>query len=130
ETGSMLLHVCGLLILGQSTVPGGSDFERFRGRLGERVSDSPVFRRKVHSPPLNLDHPVWVDDEDFDVERHVHRAVLPAPGGREQLAAVCADIAGQPLDRGRPLWEMWVIEGLAEGRVAVLTKIHHAAVDG
>src|SRR5581483_8587224 len=83
-----------------------------------------------YNPPLNLDHPVWVDDADFDIEHHVRRAVVPAPGEREQLAKLCGDIASHPLDRKRPLWEMWVIEGLADGSIAVMTKMHHATVDG
>jgi diacylglycerol O-acyltransferase len=130
ETGSMLMHVCGLLVLDQSTMPDDYDFERLRRHLHERVGSNPAFRRKVHNPALNLDHPVWVDDEDFDIEHHVRRAVVPAPGEREQLAAVCGDIASHPLDRDRPLWEMWVLEGLADGSIAVMTKMHHATVDG
>jgi WS/DGAT/MGAT family acyltransferase len=101
-----------------------------REALRQRVGDNPNFRRKLHSPVLNLDHPVWVDDDEFDVEHHVRRATVPAPGGRAELAAVCGDIAAQPLDRNRPLWEMWVLEGLADGAVAVMTKMHHATVDG
>lgn len=130
ESGSMLMHVCGLLVLDQSTMPEPYEFERLRGQLAERVAATPAFRRRLHDPALNLDHPVWVDDTEFDIEQHVRRLTLPAPGEREQLAAACADLAGQPLDRRRPLWEMWVIEGLAAGQIAVLTKMHHATVDG
>jgi WS/DGAT/MGAT family acyltransferase len=130
ETGSMLMHVCGLLVLDQSTMPEEYEFEQLRDLLRERVGGNATFRRKVYNPPLNLDHPVWVDDDEFDIEHHVRRAVVPAPGEREQLAALCGDIASQPLDRNRPLWEMWVIEGLADGSIAVMTKMHHATVDG
>jgi WS/DGAT/MGAT family acyltransferase len=130
ERGSMLMHVCGLLILDQSTMPDGYGFERLRSDIGDRVASTPAFRRKIHSPMLNLDHPVWVDDEGFDIEQHVRRATLPAPGTREQLAGLCGDIAAQPLDRSRPLWEMWVIEGLENADIGVLTKMHHATVDG
>jgi WS/DGAT/MGAT family acyltransferase len=130
ENSSMLMHVCGLFVLDKSTMPEEYEFARMRDRLHERVGGNPMFRRKLHSPMLNFDHPVWVDDDEFDVEHHVHRAIVPAPGGRIELAAVCSDIAAQQLDRNRPLWEMWVLEGLADGSVAVLTKMHHASVDG
>ena len=94
----------------------------------------PEFRRSWPTA-LSLDHPVWVEDKDFDVERHLHRIAVPAPGGRAELGEMCGHIASLPLDRTRPLWEMCVIEGLdgtdaAGGRIAVLTKVHHAAVDG
>ncbi len=130
ESGTMLMHVCGLLALDQSTMPEEYEFTRLRDRIGERVGSNRMFRRKLHDHLLNLDHPVWVDDADFDIEHHVRRAFVPAPGGREELAAVCGDIASQPLDRGRPLWEFWVLEGLADGSIAVMTKMHHATVDG
>ena len=130
ETRTMLLHVCGLLVLDQSTMSEEYSFERLRETLRQRVGSNPTFRRKLHSPVLNIDHPVWVDDDEFDIEHHVRRAVIPAPGGREQLADVCGDIAAQPLDRDRPLWEMWVLEGSDDGSIAVMTKMHHATVDG
>ncbi|MBK1788677.1 WS/DGAT/MGAT family O-acyltransferase [Prauserella cavernicola] len=130
ETSSQLLHVCGLVTLDPSTVPGGYGFDRLRTRLAERVALHPAFRRRLHNPVLNLNHPVWVEDEDFDLDRHLVRDEVPAPGGREQLAAVCARIAGTPLDRSRPLWEIHVLEGLSGGGVAVFAKMHHASVDG
>ena len=121
ETSTMLLHVCGLLVLDQSTMAEEYSFESMRETLRQRVGGNPNFRRKLHSPMLNLDHPVWIDDDEFDIEHHVRRATIPAPGGREELASVCGDIAAQPLDRDRPLWEMWVLEGLADGSVAEMT---------
>jgi WS/DGAT/MGAT family acyltransferase len=105
-------------------------FEALREALRQRVGSNPTFRRKLHDHVLNVDHPVWVDDDEFDIEHHVRRATVPAPGGREQIAEVCGDIAAQPLDRDRPLWEMWVLEGAADGSIAVMTKMHHATVDG
>ena len=136
ETPAHLMHVCGLIVLDPSTMPAPYDFARVRETLRERLEVTPAFRRRLHSPLLNLDHPVWVDDEDFDIEHHVRRAAVPSPGGRRELAALCADIAGQPLDRSRPLWEMWVIEGYRDDAadaaplLAVMTKMHHATVDG
>lgn len=130
ETPAHLMHVCGLLVLDPSTVPGGLRFDALRDSLRVRLGGNPAFRRRLHNPRLNLDHPVWVDDADFDIEHHVRRVAVPAPGGERELAEVCADIAAQPMDRSRPLWEMWVVEGLADGTVAVVTKMHHATVDG
>ena len=130
ESSTSLMHVCGLLVLDPTTIAGGYDFFRLRDELRRRVGRNPAFRRMVHDTILNLDHPVWVDDDEFDIEHHVRHASVPAPGGRDELAAVCGDIAGQPLDRSRPLWEMWIIDGLADGTIAVMTKMHHATVDG
>ena len=136
ETSTQPLHVCSVLELETSTIPDGYSFERLRDELALRITAIPTFREKLANSFLNLDHPVWVEDEEFDVDRHVHRIGLPAPGGRVELAEVCGHLAALPLDRRRPLWEMWVIEGLdgtdarKGGRLAVLTKVHHAAVDG
>ncbi|MGH3625859.1 MAG: WS/DGAT/MGAT family O-acyltransferase, partial [Sciscionella sp.] len=130
ETSSQLLHICGLLILDDSTIPGGYDFQRFKAEMAARSRGIGAFHRKLLDLPLNLGHPLWTEDSEFDIDRHVHRIAVPAPGSREDLAEVCGHIAGQSLDRARPLWELWVIEGLAAGGIAVLLKMHHAAVDG
>lgn len=130
ESPTQLLHVCGLLVLDPSTVPGGYTFDKLKHELYLRSRAVPAFRRKLHDSVFNMDHPVWIDDDHFDIDRHLHRTAIPAPGEREQLAEACAHIAGQPLDRARPLWEFWVIEGLADGKIAVMTKMHHASVDG
>ncbi len=130
ESSAQLLHVCGVIVLDPSTMPGGYSFARLKADLERRVSGIPMFRRKLKQVPLGIDHPVWVDDADFDIDRHVHRLGVPSPGGPEELREVCGHIAGIPLDRSRPLWEMWVIEGLESGQVAVFTKMHHASVDG
>lgn len=130
ETPEQLMHVSGLLLLDPRTVPGGYDFRRFKEAIGRRVRDVPMFNRKVRDVPLRLDHPLWEEDTHFDIDRHVHRLAVPAPGGDEEIAELVGHLAGIPLDRSRPLWEMWVIEGLASGQVGVLTKMHHAAVDG
>ncbi len=136
ETPTQPLHVCSVLELDAATIPGGYSFESLREHLAERLTAIPTFREKLANSFLNLDHPVWVEDDDFDLVRHLHRIGLPAPGGREELSEICGHLASLPLDRRHPLWEMWVIEGLdgkdtrKGGRLAVLTKIHHAAVDG
>ncbi|TSD96013.1 wax ester/triacylglycerol synthase family O-acyltransferase [Skermania sp. ID1734] len=130
ETSTQLLHVCGLVVIDPSTMPNGYSFEALKTELATRVRLMPGFRRKIQDSKFNLDHPVWVDDPDFDVDRHCHRVAVPAPGGAAELSELCGHIASQPLDRARPLWEMWVIEGLDDGRIAVMSKMHHAGVDG
>jgi diacylglycerol O-acyltransferase / wax synthase len=130
ESSTQMLHVCALIVVDPSTVKGGYSFDKMLSEINERSRTVPEFRRRLHHVPLHLDHPVWVDDPDFDIDHHVHRIACPPPCGDRELAEVCAHIAGQPLDRSRPLWEMWVIEGLASGKVAIMSKMHHATVDG
>ncbi len=138
ETAAQPLHVCSILELNTSTMPGGYTFDRLRDELALRIKAMPEFREKLANNRFNLDHPVWVEDRDFDVDRHLHRIGLPSPGGPRELAEICGHIASLPLDRRRPLWEMWVIENLdgtdamseQGGRLAVMTKVHHAGVDG
>ena len=136
ETATQPLHVCSILELDTATMPGGYTFDRLKDDLALRIKAMPIFREKLADSPFNLDHPVWVEDDDFDVDRHLHRIGLPAPGGRRELAEICGHIAALPLDRSRPLWETWVIEGIdgtdaaQGGRLAVMTKVHHAGVDG
>ena len=130
ETPSQLLHVCVLLTIDTSTVPGGYDFEKFKAELADRVRYMPPLRRKLHDSFLNLDHPVWVEDEDFDINRHVHRIAVPTPGSKRELGELVSHVAGLPLDRTTPLWDIWVMEGLSDGQVAVMAKMHHSTVDG
>ncbi len=130
ETPEQMLHVCGVLVIDPQTVPEGYSFASMRDAIEQRVRAVPEFRQKLRHLPFDLDHPVWVDDDHFDIERHVHRAALPDPGDSRELATLCGHLAGIPLDRARPLWEMWVVEGLADGRIALFTKMHHATVDG
>lgn len=136
ETAAQPLHVCSILELDTSTVPAGYTFDSLRSALELRIKAMPEFRERIADNRFNLDHPVWVEDNDFDIDRHLHRIGLPSPGGRVELAEISGHIASLPLDRTRPLWEMWVIENVggthaqAGGRIAVLTKVHHAAVDG
>ena len=136
ETAAQPLHVCSVLEIDTSTIPGGYTFDRLRDALGLRIKAMPEFREKLGDNRFNLDHPVWVEDKDFDGDRHLHRIGLPSPGGRVELGEICGHIASLNLDRSRPLWEMWVIENVAGtnahegGRLAVMTKVHHAGVDG
>jgi diacylglycerol O-acyltransferase / wax synthase len=134
ETATQPLNVMTVLELDTATIPGGYSYDRFRDALSVRLRAMPAFREKLSDGFLNLDHPVWVEDSDFDVDRHVHRIGLPAPGGWAEFGEICGYLAGVPFDRRRPLWEMWVIEGvggsLNGGRLTVIIKLQHAAADG
>ena len=131
ETPRQTGHVGGVAILDPSTAPGGvlecGDMKRL---LEERLPLLPPFRWRLAEVPLGLDYPYWVDDQDFDLDFHVRELALPSPGSDKQLAEQVARIFSRPLDRARPLWELYVIHGLANGHVAALTKIHHALIDG
>lgn len=124
------MHVAMTMVLDPSTVPGGYGFERIRDFIAGRIHLVPPFRRRLVEVPLNLAHPVWVEDPDFDIDLHIRRIGCPAPGGRRELGEMAGQIASTPLDRSRPLWELWVIEGLKHDRIGIVTKVHHCAIDG
>ena len=130
ETPTLHMHTLKISILDPSGVPGGYTFERFKEVLGERLHLLPPFRRRMVEVPLGLHHPVWIEDPDFDLDYHVRRVVAPGPGGLAELSAVCSDIASRPLDRRHPLWEIDVVEGLEDGHIGFVAKIHHSAADG
>ena len=121
-------HVGGIAVF---TPPAdGFDYERLVRLLEERISLVPRYRQKMRTVPAHLANPVWVDDPNFDITYHVRRSALPRPGTQAQLLEFCARIQSRLLDRTRPLWEMYLVEGLADGRIAIVTKTHHAMVDG
>ncbi|MEY2447866.1 MAG: diacylglycerol O-acyltransferase / wax synthase [Acidimicrobiaceae bacterium] len=130
ETPTLHMHTLKYTVLDVSTVPGGYDFDRFQHELDRRLHLLPGFRRRVVQVPGQLHHPVWIEDPNFDLAYHVRRIGVPPPGGREQMDEVIADIASWPLDRTKPLWEVWMLEGLEGGRVGFLAKIHHSMADG
>jgi WS/DGAT/MGAT family acyltransferase len=111
-------------------VPGGYSFEGVKQLVEERLPLLPPFRRVIKSIPFELHHPLWLEDPHFDLDYHVRRAALPAPGGPKELAEFAAEAMSRPLDRNRPLWEMYVVEGLENGMIATVTKVHHSAIDG
>ncbi len=130
ETPTLHGHVGGLVIIDPSDAP---DFgpERVAQLLAERIPrNAPRFAQKLVEVPLGLDLPYWVDDPDFDVAHHVRRIAVPSPGGMRELAELCGYLFEQKLDRRRPLWEMWFIEGVEDGRVAIFAKNHHCMMDG
>ena len=108
----------------------GFDHDRFVALVRDRIAFVPRFRQRVQGVPGGLANPVWVDDTGFDLGYHVRRSALPRPGTEEQLRELVGRIASRPLDRSRPLWEIYFVEGLEGGRVAVLLKSHQALVDG
>ncbi|MEO7555262.1 MAG: wax ester/triacylglycerol synthase family O-acyltransferase [Acidimicrobiales bacterium] len=130
ETPSSYMHVAGLMVLDPSTMPGGFSYERVRSFFESRLHLAAPFRRRLVDIPLGLHHPLWIEDPDFDLDRHLHHIAVPQPGGDRELADLAAHLVQTQLDRSRPLWESWVIEGLEGGKLALLTKVHHAAVDG
>src|SRR5207237_723521 len=130
ETPSIHMHVASTAVFDPSTVPGGYSFEKVLGLVESRLHLLPPFRRRLVEVPFQLHHPLWIEDPDFDLEYHVRRAALPEPGGPRALADFAGDVMSRPLDRTKPLWEMYVAEGLEGGHIASITKTHHAAIDG
>jgi WS/DGAT/MGAT family acyltransferase len=131
ESSTTYGHVSGLAIYDPSTAPGGQIRRADVCRLiDERLHMLPPFRWRLAEVPFGVDHPYWVDDPDFDLDFHIRETAAPPPGDDRALAEQVARIVARPLDRRHPLWELYLIHGLPEGRVAMLTKIHHAAVDG
>ena len=131
ERPAMHMHVAALSVFDPSTRPAGDlRFEDVRGVFADRLHLAPRFRHKVRTVPLNVALPVWVEDPHFDLDFHMRRAALPTPGGRRELTDYVQRILSRPLDRSRPLWELYVIEGLEDGHVATLLKVHHAMIDG
>ncbi len=130
ESGAQLMHVCGVIVVDPATIPGGYDFQTFKKELSNRVEGIAMFNRKLKFVPGGIDFPIWVTDDEFDIDRHVHRMAVPSPGSDRELSEVAGHLGGIPLDRSRPLWEMHVIEGLANGKIAIFSKMHHASVDG
>ncbi|HEX9712246.1 MAG TPA: wax ester/triacylglycerol synthase family O-acyltransferase [Actinomycetota bacterium] len=131
ETPANHMHVAGLMIYEAAGRPGGPlTFDDLVRLIDRRIHLVPRFRQKVRFLPLNLGRPVWVDDPGFDLAFHIRRSALPAPGGRRELAEAVQRIHSRPLDRSKPLWEMYFFEGLEDGHVAVLSKVHHCMIDG
>ena len=130
ETPTQPLHVTLCAILDPASMPGGYRFATVRDHIASRLHLVPPLNRRLVPVPLGLSHPVWTPATDLDIDQHVHRAAVPAPGGEAELAELVGTIASTPLDRSRPLWEMWIVEGLADDRIALVAKLHHAAIDG
>ena len=130
ETPEWHFHVSALLIL-ESESSERFSFNEIRDTLLRRIDQVPQFRWKLHSGPLGgLTRPYWINDANFDIDRHLHHIALPAPGTDRILHKLVGRLMSSQLDRSRPLWEIWIIEGLEGGRTALLAKIHHSIIDG
>jgi WS/DGAT/MGAT family acyltransferase len=137
ETGNNLTHVMGVNIYDPSTAPGGKvRFKDIIEQVESRFNSSPVFKRRLMRLPYDFDHPYWVEDEFFDVEHHMFHGRLPEPGDWRQFCIHLSRHFSRPMDMNRPLWDMYVIEGLEriegipKGSYAIATRVHHAAIDG
>jgi len=129
----MHMHVCLAAVLDPATMPEPYSFKRMRSHIATRVPIIPPFRRVLHPTPYQVHHPVWVDDEHFDIERHVHRVKLGTKKRAADLHAfghLAGAIASVPLDRSRPLWDLSIVEGLEDGLLGLVVKVHHSAMDG
>lgn len=129
ETYQSPLHGAGLMVFDVSAAPNFS-FGVFRERIASRLPKLPTLRYRVAGQRLGFDRPWFVEDPTVDVDDHVRRIAAPAPGGRRELEKLVGHLVSYPLNREKPLWELWFIEGVAQDRVAILAKIHHALVDG
>ncbi len=130
ETRAVQGHVGSVCVIDPSTAPEPLTLERFTWLIESRLPLVPPFRRRLVEVPLGLDFPYWIEDPDFDIEFHVRELALPAPGNARQLKDQVARIHARPLDKSRPLWEIYLIWGLEGGRAAIYTKVHHSAIDG
>jgi WS/DGAT/MGAT family acyltransferase len=130
ESPAVYGHMGSVCVLDPDTAPAPVDLERLTSLIASRLHLVPLFRRRLVGVPMGLDHPYWVDDPNFSLDYHVREIALPAPGDDGQLARQVARLHSRPLDRDHPLWEIYLISGLQGGRVAVYSKIHHAAMDG
>ncbi len=126
EGSASHMHIGGLLVF-EGTPPA---FEDYLNHVRGRLHLVPRYRQKLATPPLETGRPLWVDDPSFNLEYHIRHAALPAPGTEEQLLRLAARIASQQLDRAKPLWESWLVEGLEGDRFALIFKTHHSLVDG
>ncbi|HSS11519.1 MAG TPA: wax ester/triacylglycerol synthase family O-acyltransferase [Acidimicrobiales bacterium] len=130
ESSRSFGHVSGLGIFARPDDPDWSEYDVLRDKLTRVLPALEPLRRRLVEVPLQLDHPYWIEDPGFDLEFHLRESALPAPGTDDKLAQLVARLIGRALDRGHPLWEVYVIEGLSDNRFAILTKLHHATIDG
>jgi diacylglycerol O-acyltransferase len=130
ETRTMHMHVVGVLVLDPTGGPGGFGIDEVTRVMADRIHLIPPLRRRVLPSPAGIDHPLWIEDPAFDLADHIRQAAIEGPVSWARLEQFVGDVAGKPLDRTRPLWEMWVVDALEDGTVALVTKLHHSLMDG
>ncbi len=130
ETANTFGHVNAVGLYRRPDDPDYDPYEAFKTQVESRLHLLEPFRRRLVEVPLGLDHPYWINDPDFDIEFHIRHIAIPPPGDRQQLATQVARIIGRPMDRTKPLWEAYVMEGLPDDQFAIFTKTHHATIDG
>ena len=130
ETPEMPMHVGSMAIFRLPDGYAGNFFEDFKAMIASRLHLAPILKARLSSTLMDIDHPSWVDDEEFDINRHIFRASLPAPGDRPTLESIVGWMHAKLLNRARPLWEFYVFEGMQNNEVGLYSKMHHACIDG
>ncbi len=130
ETGTAYGHVSSLSVYARPDDPDFDPNAVFRAQLEAKLPALEPFRRRLVEVPLGLDRPYWINDPDFDLDMHVHHVAIPDVGDRDYVEGLIARLIAKPMDRSRPLWEVYVIEGLPDGDFGIFTKVHHATIDG
>src|SRR5947209_2922575 len=130
ETPEMPMHVGGMAIFGVPEDHKGNFFEEFKAMIASRLHIAPILKSRLQKAPLDIDHPSWVEDDQFDIDRHIFRGTLPAPYDRATLERIVGWMHAKLLNRARPLWEFYVFEGMKDNEIGLYSKIHHACIDG
>ena len=130
ETPEMPMHVGSMAIFRLPEDYKGDFFEDFKAMIASRLHVAPILKARLEKAPLDIDHPSWVEDDQFDIDRHIFRGSLPAPHDRATLERIVGWMHAKLLNRARPLWEFYVFEGMKDNEIGLYSKMHHACIDG
>ena len=130
ETPEMPMHVGSMAIFRLPEDYKGDFFEDFKAMIASRLHIAPILKARLEKAPLDIDHPSWVEDDQFDIDRHIFRGSLPAPHDRATLERIVGWMHAKLLNRARPLWEFYVFEGMKDNEIGLYSKMHHACIDG
>ena len=130
ETPEMPMHVGSMAIFRLPEDYKGNFFEDFKAMIASRLHIAPILKARLEKAPLDIDHPSWVEDDQFDIDRHIFRGSLPAPHDRATLERIVGWMHAKLLNRARPLWEFYVFEGMKDNEIGLYSKMHHACIDG